>query len=266
MSFAIFLNSDHRYTHLANQLELLHIHSTFDSQSLCDYDFVFGPIPLTKDQVTVNQTSMTLSELLNSLQPHQHFFSCNIPPNIRQELQRKQIPFTDYNDNALFQTKNAIATAEGAIAWAITHSSYNLFKSNTLILGYGCCGKQLALQLAGFHTNLTIAGRRLETKTHVYCDGHRYLDITKSDFDLSMYSFIFNTIPAPILTESHLKTCPENCTIVDIASAPGGLDYAYVNAANLNATLYLGIPGKIAPKASADILYEIITPNIVNAQ
>lgn len=282
MSSAIFLNTDSRYHYLSKQLESKHIKtfhindSQFDINTLseyrpeynskynfAEYDFVFGPIPLTKDQVTLNQSSITLTDLQNALQPHQHFFSCNIPIAFRQELDKKQIAYTDYNDDIAFQTKNSIATAEGAIAWAINNSVDNLFKSNVLILGYGCCGKQLAQQLSGFHTNLTITGRRPETKAQVYCDGFEYLDLTKPFTDISSYSYIFNTIPALILTKELLETGAPDCTIVDVASAPGGLDYDYVQKATINAHLYLGIPGKIAPKASADILYKIISPKIV---
>jgi dipicolinate synthase subunit A len=46
----------------------------------------------------------------------------------------------------------------------------------------------------------------------------------------------------------------KHVTIIDISSAPGGVDFEYAKHLKLNAKLYLGIPGKIAPRASADIL------------
>ena len=46
----------------------------------------------------------------------------------------------------------------------------------------------------------------------------------------------------------------EDVVIIDIASAPGGIDYEYALNHGINAKLCLGLPGKVAPRASADIL------------
>jgi dipicolinate synthase subunit A len=39
-----------------------------------------------------------------------------------------------------------------------------------------------------------------------------------------------------------------------LPSAPGGIDYEYALNHGINAKLCLGIPGKVSPRASADIL------------
>lgn len=271
MSSALFVHSDSRYYYLAKKLQQKNISVSFLEKNyntptditlfcehLSNYNYIFGPIPLTKDRITVNNTNIKLVDLLEALNPNQIFFSCNIPQEFVEALHQKHIPFVDYNDTISFQQKNAIATAEGAIACAITNSLGNLFQSNTLVLGYGCCGRQIIRQLAGFYPKLTVAGRRKETEIQVYCAGYQYLDLTQSTKNLSSYQYIFNTIPAQVLTESILASCNPDCTIIDIASAPGGLDYNYAKEKNINAHHYLGIPGKIAPKESANILYEII--------
>jgi dipicolinate synthase subunit A len=66
--------------------------------------------------------------------------------------------------------------------------------------------------------------------------------------------FIFNTIPTLVLDKSNLAYVDPKVTIIDIASQPGGVDYEYALKNNLYAKLCLGIPGKVSPRTSADIL------------
>ena len=72
------------------------------------------------------------------------------------------------------------------------------------------------------------------------------------------YDFIFNTIPALVLTAPLLKKMKPQVTIIDIASAPGGVDFAAASELNLCARLAPGLPGKYAPASSARAIKETI--------
>jgi dipicolinate synthase subunit A len=132
-------------------------------------------------------------------------------------------------------------------------------------LGYGICGTVLADRCKALGANVTVTGRRDATRMAAYRNDFAYLDITELGSYLTQHtvSYIFNTIPHLVLPKELLVAIDSSCTIVDIASSPGGLDYNYVNEHGLNATLYLGIPGKVAPKASAEVIYDIIKPYLI---
>ncbi|MNW14965.1 Dipicolinate synthase subunit A [compost metagenome] len=46
--------------------------------------------------------------------------------------------------------------------------------------------------------------------------------------------------------------------ILDLASFPGGADKQYIDENNIKYDLALGLPGKVAPYASAKYIYEVI--------
>lgn len=72
------------------------------------------------------------------------------------------------------------------------------------------------------------------------------------------YDIIFNTIPSMILHEQRLKSLNENAIIIDLASNPGGVDFAKAKELGINARLELGLPGRVAPITSAEYIYNIV--------
>ena len=72
------------------------------------------------------------------------------------------------------------------------------------------------------------------------------------------YSFIFNTIPALVLNEELIRLMNPEVTIIDIASAPGGVDFEFCKKQRIRAKLCPGLPGIYAPETSGEILFEAI--------
>lgn len=67
-------------------------------------------------------------------------------------------------------------------------------------------------------------------------------------------TMVVNTVPAPVVTELILRELPKDAYILDIASAPGGVDFDVAREYGIRSDLLLGIPGKYAPMESAYIL------------
>src|SRR5699024_10494371 len=136
--------------------------------------------------------------------------------------------------------KNGIATAEGAIMEAIRSSDINLHHSNCLVLGYGRCAKILAQKLEGLHAFVTVAARSEDALAYAEATGHGTILLNNMKDHISSFDYIFNTIPSKILDSHILKLVNPNVTIIDIASAPGGIDYEYSKNHDINALLFLG--------------------------
>jgi hypothetical protein len=112
-------------------------------------DAVVLPLPVSRDANTVNTPLTGDVILLNDLllcRPHLVFGGI-ISPILRKELENRNIEYYDYYDSEALTVKNAVLTAEAAIAIAVSCTDFSLFGSKSLVLGYGRIGRQLARYL-----------------------------------------------------------------------------------------------------------------------
>lgn len=219
---------------------------------------LIGPIPMTRDFVSIMSTNtppdFTLAHVNYLLTEDHLFIAGGIPSIITDHCISKSIPFYDLLKDEKVTILNAIATAEGSIMEAISGSDRNLHGSNCLVLGYGRCAKILAGKLKALDARVTVSARSKEALAYADAAGLNTVDLDNIKCILPSYHFIFNTIPALVLNKDCLELVNSNVTIIDIASAPGGVDFTYAYQQKINAKLCLGLPGKVSPRTSADIL------------
>lgn len=228
------------------------------SHALNICNVIVCPTPFSKNGshlFTENEEVAISNTLLEQTLNHNHFVvGGDFPTSFSNYCKFHQIELYDFLKDDSIAIENAVATAEGAIAMAIQSSLTNLSKSHCLVLGFGRCGKILAHKLSGFQTKLTISTRNPSSLSYGHSLGYDVFPLSELKYNLSSFDYIFNTIPSVVLTQDLLTKVSTETTIIDIASAPGGLDYDYVKKNHLNAHLCLGIPGKISPKTTGIIL------------
>ena len=223
---------------------------------------VICPIPLSRGGAYLNQSAsledVSLVSILTALQPRQYFFAGCIPENFRNFAVEKGVSVFDFMQNDTLAVYNTIATAEGAICEAILRSSMNLNQSRCAVLGYGKCGATLVSYLKGMfcrvYTFCNNPGKCARAAI-VSDDTGDIEDFKKGAKD---FDFIFNTIPALVISSDTLEVMKPSVTIIDIASAPGGVDYQAAKALGKIAALCPGLPGKYAPSSSAKALKKSI--------
>lgn len=233
----------------------IELHTLKDLFDQCNV--VIGPIPLTKDLVSVASSStpdLNTTSLSNLLTKDHILIGGIIPDQVVDVCTSKGIPFYDYMKDEKLTILNAIATAEGTIMEAIKSSDRNLHGSTCLILGYGRCAKILAGKLKALDAKVIIAARSEDALAYAEAAGYQAVPLKNMKKFIPSCHFIFNTIPALVLDKSCLAHADPKVTIIDIASAPGGVDFEYALKHNLNAKLCLGLPGKVSPRSSAEIL------------
>lgn len=218
---------------------------------------LIGPVPLIRGSAASASASapeLSISNL-SALLTKDHFLIAGmIPPDLEEICKAKEIPYYDLMKNERIAILNAIATAEGTIMEAIQNSERNLHGSRCLVTGYGRCARVLAGKLKGMDAKVTIAARSEEALAYAEAAGLIAIPISNMMHLLPTYDFIFNTVPSLLFDKSRLALVRPDVTMLDIASAPGGIDYNYAAQKKLKARLYPGLPGKVSPKASADIL------------
>lgn len=218
---------------------------------------LIGPIPLTKDHVAVASAGtidLNITKFTTNLTKEHMLIGGIIPSSLVEHCTNKGIPYFDLMKDEKITILNAIATAEGTIMEAIKSSIINLHGSTCLVLGYGRCATVLAAKLKALDAEVIIAARSEEALAYAEAAGHKTICLSKIKDILPYCHFIFNSIPSLVLDQERLSVVKQDVTIIDIASAPGGVDYEYALRNNLNARLCLGLPGKVSPKTSADIL------------
>ena len=226
-------------------------------------DVLAGPVPMNKIS-----EFMVLPKFIGTLVSREHkknflFYAGMIDTESLEILENASIKCIDYMKSDKLTIYNTIATAEGIIAEAIIHKNTNLHGSSTLVLGYGKCAKTLAHKLSGLSADVTVAARNNDELEAAFSLGYETMPLSVLKESIHNFEYIFNTIPTLILDEEILEHVNKDSIILDISSAPGGIDK---NAAmKYGITVYhsLGIPGRFSPKSSGEAvgrhLIEIIS-------
>lgn len=219
------------------------------------YHVLLLPIAVSKDATNY------CSEVMKK---GQKIYGGLFPEEFVQLCKKKGVVLFDYMKENTIAIKNAVATAEGAIAEAIINSKINLHGSQCLVMGFGRCGEILADKLRGLNCNVTVMARNEEKMARAIAYGYHVKPCgSMEEHGLlkekeECYQFIFNTVPALIADRGFLKEQKNTVTIIDIASAPGGVDYEACKELGIMVRNCPGLPGKYAPKTSAYILAEAV--------
>ncbi len=232
-------------------------------------DAVILPIPVSKDGESINmcgEMNITFDELFDAMQEQGARFLMGgvIPEKLKQRAQERGIRAEDIFDREEVAINNAVPTAEGAIMTAIQESDRVLFKSRVLVMGFGRCGKVLSAMLRGMGADVSVTFRKKSDEAYINASGCSGVDIKELGAVLNDYDFIFNTIPALMLDGEKLGKVNGNAVIIDIAQAPGGVDYAYASKLNIKVLYCPGLPGRVAPYTAAQILKTAITDIVQN--
>lgn len=223
---------------------------------------IAAPIPFSKDNknlfISSDSENISITYLLKQLTPDQILLGGNIPPQVMEYCSLNNITCYDLMKIDSLASLNAIATAEGTIKEAIENSVINLSGSQSLVIGYGRCGGVLSGKLRGLSCNVTITDIDNLALLEASTMGYTTFPIDLLSNSIHKYDYIFNTAPAVTLTKDILLKISPYTTIIDIASVPGGADYEAANELDIQIRHCLGIPGKIAPKSSAEILAQEI--------
>jgi len=149
---------------------------------------------------------------------------------------------------------NAIPTAEGALMLAMQELPITLHGSQTFILGLGRTGFMLARVLDGVGARVTVIDRGAADRARAYGEGWVAYPFSDLAAIIERADVIFNTVPAMVLTGNILARTKADVLIIDLASAPGGVDFEAAERFRIRAVLALGLPGKVAPLTAGRIL------------
>lgn len=153
---------------------------------------------------------------------------------------------------------NAIPTAEGAIQYAMQNSEITLHDSKCLVLGFGRCGKILAHKLQGLGARISVEARSTIDLSYISTYGYTAIPLYELNKHLGEFDFIFNTIPVIILDQQAIDLFKSDVVYIELASTPGGIDTKYAQQKSIRHVPAPSLPGIVAPKTAANILYQCL--------
>ena len=101
---------------------------------------------------------------------------------------------------------------------------------------------------------MTVCARRAEQRALAESLGLRGAELARLAALAPAFDTVVNTIPAPVLTAQVLAALPKGCLIVDLASKPGGTDFAAARRLGHTALHALSLPTVWAPETAGEAL------------
>jgi len=141
---------------------------------------------------------------------------------------------------------NAAITADCTLQLAMPMLTTTLRETPTLIIGWGRIGKCLAALLKALDSKVTVAARKHGDRAMLQALGYISKDPAQLQNQLIGYRVIFNTAPAPVISETQIACCRKDCVLIDLASSPGLTGKQVIWAR--------GLPGKDAPESSGTLI------------
>ena len=181
-----------------------------------------------------------------------------ITPDLAQAARKAESRLTDYFLREELIVANAAATAEGAIQLLMEETDACILGLRVLVIGYGRIGKLTAHRLRAMGANVTVSARKCADIAWIRAMGYTPAETGALEDVLESFDAVVNTVPATVLDEARLMRLRQDCVCIDLASKPGGLDFAAASRLGLRAVWALGLPGEVAPRAAAAAIREAV--------
>jgi dipicolinate synthase subunit A len=164
----------------------------------------------------------------------------------------------DYFRREELVIKNCVPTAEGALALAMRELEVTVSGTRTLICGWGRVAKACARLFSAAGAKVCIAARNLGQLAEAESMGLETFELNQLFARAGGFKLIVNTVPAMVLTREVICETRKDCLIIDLASKPGGTDFAACSELSRRAVHALSLPGKCAPITAGEIIAEAV--------
>ncbi len=224
-------------------------------EALRDADIVLLPIPLSRDGVTLNAPALTtpipLTDILQKTSEHTLLFG-----GMANGFSHPRL--FDYGARSDFAVRNAVPTAEGALMLAIGALPCTISGMNLAVIGFGKIGKATAALFKAAGANVTVFARRDETVAVASLLGYTAASLAELHEHAADMRCLINTVPAPVVGDGTLCRMRKDALLLELASAPYGIDFEIARARELKTIIAGGLPGKYSPESAGYAIAETV--------
>jgi len=232
-------------------------------------DAIVLPLPFSSDGVRLNCPLEAdapwprITAILDAARGKQ-VYGGRLSEEMIAYARERGIVTTDYFQSESLQLRNALPTAEGAIAIAMKELPVTIDGLCCAVIGYGRIGRLLSQKLKALGATVTVYARRSEIRAEAEVNGHSARPLSEENGYSDLRKLppncraIFNTVPVWTLTRDILEEISKNCVLIDLASAPGGIDVGAAQELGLRSVWGTALPGKCAPESAGIILAQTL--------
>lgn len=221
-----------------------------------DADYVVLPLPAASREGMFNSPLSTglhtMREILSVIEPKQIVFAGRIDDATYESARSLGLRLFDYLNREELAVANASITAEGAIQLIMEETPFSVSGARMLIAGYGRIGRALAGKLHALGADVTVSARKYSDLAWTKVNGFGSIKTSEIEKHVSEFDVVVNTVPSRIITEHCLKRAKKGSLFLDLASKPGGVDFAAASKLGVKAVWALSLPGEVAPDTSGE--------------
>lgn len=244
-------------------------------KAVADADLLVLPLPASPDSKHLNLPLMQkegekppcILDIVKQTSTGTFVAGGRISPVIKEMMHEAGVPFFDYFESEALQQKNAIPTAEGAIEVLMREVPRTVNGLLVAVTGFGRVSRALVKLLLAMGARVTVAARKREDILRARawgCDTVR-IDGKETLFSLGKgFAVVFNTVPYCLFDEAVLSRFSCETLIIDLASAPGGVDANAADILGIRVVWALSLPGKYAPITAGEIIAQTILAHLEN--
>ena len=222
-------------------------------------DVVLLPLPLTRDGVHLfapeSEEPILLTDVFAAISRQSVILGGNIG-----EISDERV--IDYGKREDFAVLNAVPTAEGALLLALQNGRRTVFGTRVGIVGYGRVAFAAAKLFCAVGADVTVFARSTRARAEAHMMGYTAKPISAFSECVGEYEILINTVPARIFNRDILSEFSCGSRLIELASAPFGLDFDEAAALGVRVERASGLPGKYFPEtagyAVADTVTEIL--------
>lgn len=236
------------------------------SEAMNEAVCVILPLPFTRDRVTLNAPlfdgKVLIADILALATPEKMIFGGQLPKGFCEELEAKAVPYCDYFNLDELAIYNAVPTAEGVVQVLIEELPVTVHGMKCAVLGYGRVGKILADSLKALGADVTVFARKQKAFAEIHTKSMKYGDFSSLREKQQTFDAIISTVPTKVLGAAELDKLNSDCVLIEIASAPFGIDFQAAKERAFQVIKASSLPGKVAPKSAGEIIGRSILPII----
>ena len=218
---------------------------------------VILPLPATRNDKTIfmpfSKKEISIDRLFSFLGSKNLVFGGIIKGELLSRLREGDIPYYDYYDQTFIE-KNAVLTSFGALKILLEHIDFALPMGKYAVTGYGKVAKETVSLLKSLSCDVTVFARSPSQREDAIIKGCKAEPLTSLSRLSGEFDIVINTVPAHIIHEETIANMKKECKIIELASAPFGLDFDLARKHSVDVVKAIGLPGKYTPKSAVEII------------
>jgi len=229
---------------------------------------VILPLPCTADGENLNAPLTksgkipSVTEIADRMRRGSILVGGMLPSLYKRYVSETGIAVSDYFESEELQIRNAVPTAEGAIAACMNTLPVTIAGMKTAVFGYGRVGRTLAQRLAALGAEVYAVARSGKDRAWADCDRCIPVPLEEYREEPLRLDALFNTVPHCIFDEALLPKLPSGTVIFELAR--GGVDLKEAEKYGIRVIPLPSLPGKTAPVTAGEIIRSAVEEILKN--